>query len=438
MNNSRLLCRVTILSAVIVPALSLSTSAMAEVERLIVTSAMEIGPFRGKEYRYIVGTLRGTAPGGPYAVPVQMAFPVSADDFNGFALVDIANVNTIGGAGWPEGGRVVPLLGAYGDDYLFGNGNVYVTAFWDKTFLDRVGAGLITARGDAYEIFGDLAALARDPAIARLQPEFAAARGADRVIATGYSGSAAAIRAFLSYGLNQAEASLVFDGVVLGVARNANCTNLITTEQLPCDPTKTGGAKVISVMSETDLETAGPWSRAEAENYRQVEVAGVAHVPTGNVDLRQHGAPEQNPVDARPVFRAALHNLQLWLDGTPPPPSIYLDIPVEPTRTVFDAPFWDAARDVDGNVLGGVRLPHLSAALGVYHGFNEAAETGPGRIAGSLKPFSSEEVRSRYPNRDAYVAAVAAAAADLVANRYILQEDADAYVAEAKAALFWN
>jgi hypothetical protein len=426
-------------------ALSVSSNALADVTRIVVTSSMEIGPYRGREYQYIQGMAQGTAPGGPYSVPVELAFPVSADDFNGFALVDIINTSTIGASGWPEGGRPQPTRPSFGDDYLFGNGNLYVGILWDKAKLEGLGAGMIAASGDAYEIFRDAAALARDPTVARHAAAIAPPRGADYVIATGYSQTGNIIRAWLHYGLNQAEGAVVFDGALLGVARNRTCTNLATDETVDCDPTRTDGAKVISLLTETDIETMGPALRAETEDYRQIEVAGVSHVPTAQLDLRNYGAPDQNPIDARPVFRAALDNLQLWLLDTVPPPSIYIDIPVEPTRSVGDNPFWDATRDADGNALGGIRLPHmpgnregLGAPLGDYRGFHEAAETGAGRIAGRFEPFPAEEIRVRYPSREAYVAAVREAAEDLVALRYILQEDADRYVAEAQTAQFWN
>jgi hypothetical protein len=49
-------------------------------------------------------------------------------------------------------------------------------------------------------------------------------------------------------------------------------------------------------------------------------------------------------------------------------------------------------------------------------------------ISGSFVPFSEDRLRALYPNHDAYVSAVSLAAKDLVAKRYILQQDADAYV----------
>ena len=80
----------------------------------------------------------------------------------------------------------------------------------------------------------------------------------------------------------------------------------------------------------------------------------------------------------------------------------------------------------------------VGAPLGTYTGLDLAfAEPGTNRfflISGTMKPFTSEELRTRYPSQQAYVAAVTAAAEDLVAKRQILSEDADAYIAAARAA----
>jgi hypothetical protein len=57
-------------------------------------------------------------------------------------------------------------------------------------------------------------------------------------------------------------------------------------------------------------------------------------------------------------------------------------------------------------------------------------------ISGTFAPFSQDRIRALYPNHDAYVSAVSLAAKDLMAKRYILQEDADAYIeAAARSAI---
>lgn len=440
MRTKRLWLGLAVFGATLGPALVQSSAALADVTRLVVSSTIPMGEYDGRAYRYVHGTLQGTAPGGAYSVPIELAFPISADDFSGFAVVDVVGMGQIGLAPeeWPpEGGRPHPTWPYFGETHLFDSGHVMISVMWDKARLETLGTGTIAAQTDAYEIIRDASALARDPSILNVRPERTPPASA-YVIATGYSGSANVVRAWFNFGLNTAEGDPAFDGAILLVARNTNCANLAAGETAPCDPARTDGAKIISVMTETDVETRGPGLRSDTADYRQIEVAGTAHIPATLLDWRNLGAPEQNPVDTAPVFRGALANLVLWVgEGTVPPPSIYLDIPTASTRMLGTAPFWDAARDADGNALGGLRLPHMAAPLGVYHGTDER-EGALSSIAGTFAPFTTEEIRARYPTRDAYVATVTAAAESLVAERYILQADADAYIAAAQAAPFWN
>ena len=105
------------------------------------------------------------------------------------------------------------------------------------------------------------------------------------------------------------------------------------------------------------------------------------------------------------------------------------------------------AVDADGNEVAGLRLPPIAVPLGTYTGWN-VYRAQPGELAdrdGSLIPFvrTKEErdatgdprpsLAERYATRDAYVAAIEAAAAALVAERLLLPADAAGYVETAKA-----
>jgi hypothetical protein len=76
------------------------------------------------------------------------------------------------------------------------------------------------------------------------------------------------------------------------------------------------------------------------------------------------------------------------------------------------------------------------APLGHYTGFAWGYEKTNMffTISGTFTPFPKEKLRALYPNRAAYVSAVSLAAKDLVAKRYILQEDADAYIEAATSS----
>ena len=106
------------------------------------------------------------------------------------------------------------------------------------------------------------------------------------------------------------------------------------------------------------------------------------------------------------------------------------------------------AVDSDGNDIAGVRAPMVAAPLATYTGWNlRARGFGHGAMhefSGSTIPFadSAEEramtgdprpaIAERYPDRDAYVAAISAAAAALSQARLLLAEDVTR--AEAAAA----
>ncbi|HVY17679.1 MAG TPA: alpha/beta hydrolase domain-containing protein [Rhodopila sp.] len=103
--------------------------------------------------------------------------------------------------------------------------------------------------------------------------------------------------------------------------------------------------------------------------------------------------------------------------------------------------------DVDGNDVAGVRAPMVQAPLGTYTGWNPRARGhGHGaqwRFEGSYIPFPDTEseramtvdprlsVQDRYPDADAYVAAIRRAAKALVAQGLMLEEDVERCAAAA-------
>ena len=110
--------------------------------------------------------------------------------------------------------------------------------------------------------------------------------------------------------------------------------------------------------------------------------------------------------------------------------------------------------DADGNELGGVPVVLRDAPLGTYLGWNiTAAGFHQGKIcnyAGGMIPFAKTKadrlaagdprlsLEERYGTHAGYVAAVQAAAANAVAQGFLLQSDADALVAQAAAGNVLN
>ena len=200
-----------------------------------------------------------------------------------------------------------------------------------------------------------------------------------------------------------------------------------------------------------------------------------------------------NVVATSMLFRANLDAMDRWAtDGTPPPPSRIPTradgtlVSIEEWRRQFPAlpgvatprapnplPLLDFGPDVergilqepptlvpgkhytvlvpavdrDGNDVPGVRAPMVAAPLGTYTGWNPRARGhGHGaqtRFEGSYIPFpeSPEEraatgdprrsILERYPDWAAYVAAITAAARELVAQGLMLEEDVERCAAAA-------
>jgi hypothetical protein len=104
--------------------------------------------------------------------------------------------------------------------------------------------------------------------------------------------------------------------------------------------------------------------------------------------------------------------------------------------------------DGDGNDLGGIRNIFVAVPVGTYTGWNlfnkEFFEDGFCTLSGSFIPFASTKqerlatgdprpsLEERYPTREAYVAAFKKAADDLVAQRFLLPDDAVRLISQAE------
>ena len=105
--------------------------------------------------------------------------------------------------------------------------------------------------------------------------------------------------------------------------------------------------------------------------------------------------------------------------------------------------------DSDGNSIGGIRLPELAVPLGTYQGFNpRRSEIGNpnyvARFEGSFWMFPLTEnerlekgdprpsIQTRYHNKEAYVQQITAKVEKLQRQGYLLKEDGDNYINNAK------
>jgi hypothetical protein len=105
--------------------------------------------------------------------------------------------------------------------------------------------------------------------------------------------------------------------------------------------------------------------------------------------------------------------------------------------------------DADGNDLAGIRSVFLQTPIGTYTGWNlgrkDRFENGMCNLQGSFIPFASTKaeriaagdprlaIEERYPTKEAYLAAFRKAASDLVAQRFLLPDDADSLIKAAES-----
>jgi len=424
-----------------------------------------MGTFGGREYVWVTAAMEGAVRRddgtvGSYRVPISLMYPDR--DPNGFGFVDVVNSADFRNYAEPDapfGRRKIYYAGdTIFSDYLRREGYVYMSVQWARMVTEELGSdyGIIENGKDANEIVKDAARFLRQPDRIEGYLPFKLS-AVDRVIGFGLSQTGGLLLEFVRGGQNREDnGALVFDGVFSSL--NPGCLVIDNDEtvrsnpysRIPissfyqyvfCDDPLPEDGKFISLLTESDIVPfRGYRTRHETANFRQYELAGVAHIPPLMLAMKVMGATRQNPISFRPPFKAILHILVEWIvSDTVPPEPRYIEGSINENGEM------QIATDADGNAKGGVRLPHMptvlpngdhvGAPLGVYTGLDpdylDPFNLYP-FIGGTFKPFSPRELAARYPSREVYVARVEKAAAALLADRFILPEDYEAYVRSAK------
>jgi hypothetical protein len=174
-----------------------------------------------------------------------------------------------------------------------------------------------------------------------------------------------------------------------------------------------------------------PARQADGDLFRLWEVAGTAHADRSLVGDFESVLGCDTPVNRgqqRFVVRAALRALVDWPDR-PPARAERLE--------VVDGPegLPEYVLDMSGNVTGGVRTPCVDVPAEVLSGL---AGPGANRVCmlfGRTLPVPAEELRDRYPSRPQYLDAYRAATDAAIAAGFVLEEDRDEMLADARADL---
>jgi hypothetical protein len=231
------------------------------------------------------------------------------------------------------------------------------------------------------------------------------------------------------------------------------------------------------------------------DNVRFYVIASAQHnSPFGSEPSKDDSQLLVNPLPAGDVLRALMVALDQWVTkGIEPPPSqypnlsertlvapsknngfpkipgvsytglynrqLFLDygknitrgkMDVHPPNQIANGAYKILAPkvDTDGNDLAGIRMPAVQVPMGTYTGWNlrprGLAEGELSGLLGSYIPFAKTKaerkktgdprlsLEERYKNRDEYVRRVSQAARVLVDQRYLLPEDAERMISEAK------
>ncbi len=261
------------------------------------------------------------------------------------------------------------------------------------------------------------------------------------------------------------------DGILLRCTESGTCPRIIQADS----EFEFWGSQASLMTSDT---AGNPIEMPD--NVRLFMFAGTPHGNVWNAvsTRRPDCALPLNPNNGAPTLRALIVAMQRWIDdGTPPPASRYpsrAQGTLVPAAHAYPAipglgyqgqymraqaieqtpdgpvvkgeyPLFVPRPGQDGNAIAGVRLPIVAAPRATYTGWNPVADAeGPQDLCtqmGGMLPLPAHETQgdprpaldALYPTPDAYIAAVRAAAAELVAGRLLLAADAEAAITAAQA-----
>ena len=317
-----------------------------------------------------------------------------------------------------EGGPVA--MGVEGGDGIAGVGIRH---------LDPARYGSLTHPGDAfsYDIYTQVArALREGEALGELIPQ--------RILGVGESQSAFAL---VTYANGVQPRAAAFDGflihsraaVAFPLGEPGGSIDIIgSIGGVPTRIREDLDAPVIVVESETDVLMMNYQAARQDDTdcFRLWEIAGTAHADRFLLGERADALDCGCAINDGPqrfVLRAALYALDGWMRTGEPPTSA--------ERLVLDErPAF--VRDADGIALGGIRTPHVDTPVDVLSG-----EPGPSgamacMLLGSTRPIPQPRLLERYGTAEAYLEVFEAATDAAIGSGFVLAEDRDAVLADAR------
>jgi hypothetical protein len=389
----------------------------------------------------------------PVVTRVVVRRPADARDASGTVVLEWLNVSS--------GADAAPGYGFFGSEVVR-RGHVWVGLSAQKAGIESApalvqiegGIELVGVRqadperygslhhpGDshAYDLFTAVARALRDPA----QPGNPLGDLAvHRILATGESQSAYALTTYVD-GVQLVERAI--DGFLVH-SRGGPAAPLDGPDgRIDLDAGRHDPAVAIRddldvpvIVIETETDLLGhlrylPARQPDADRFRLWEVAGAAHADRSLVGDFEEVLGCPGPVNRgqqRFVVRAALRWLDRWVrdpaDRPPTAPRLEIEVDASTGTGSFGV-------DEVGNVRGGVRTPCVEAPAERLSGLAAPGANRACTLFGQTLPIPDEALRRRYPSVGAYLARYAAATDDAIAAGFVLPEDRDEVLADARA-----
>lgn len=193
-----------------------------------------------------------------------------------------------------------------------------------------------------------------------------------------------------------------------------------------------GTTPVLVVEAEGDLVAPmgfAPARQPDTDHIRLWEMAGTAHADryaAGDIGSLLGCPAPINEGPAHYLLKSALRSLDRWV-ATGEAPPIAPRIEVDADGAVV--------RDAVGNALGGIRTPVVDVPAATLSG-DPVGDVLMCQLFGSTTRFGPAQLRERYGDRDAYLAAFDEALDRAVTDGWVLPEDRAALAAEARATDF--
>ncbi len=188
---------------------------------------------------------------------------------------------------------------------------------------------------------------------------------------------------------------------------------------------------VLVAVTEGDLfDRIGflPARQPDTDRFRLWEIAGAAHADGHIIGEFEEFLGCEVPVNRGQqtfVLRAALRHLDAWARGGSPPP-------VAERLEVLGDGF---VHDDNQNVRGGVRTPRVDAPVEVLSGRPWPGASVACRLFGSTTALPADRLKELYADAEAYLTAYARAADAAIAAGFVLAEDRDELLADARPDL---